>query len=118
VNIKIAFRGATVKELRERWQQALRQGNGRLVKRISALLHLGDGVAVVEAAERVGAGESTVHGWLRAFILRGFASLHYGASPGRPSKLTPTQKDRLKALVAAGPLAAGYPSGCWSCQRQ
>ncbi|MCA1599677.1 MAG: IS630 family transposase [Chloroflexi bacterium] len=114
MNIKIAFRGATVKALRMAWQQALRAGNKRLVTRISALLHLSDGRAVAEVAERVGAGESTVYAWLRAFILRRFASLCYGISPGRPRKLTPTQRDRLKALVAAGPRAAGYPSGCWS----
>jgi len=96
------------------WQQALRQGKGRLVKRISALLHLSDGMAVAEAAERVGAGESTVYAWLHAFILRRFESLRYGTSPGRPCKLTPTQRERLKELVAAGPLAAGYPTGCWS----
>ncbi len=114
MTITIALRGATVKELRRAWQQALRQGKGRLVKRISALLHLSDGLSVAEVAQRVGAGESTVQGWLRAFILRRFESLRYGSSPGRPSKLTPTQKDRLKELVAAGPLAAGYPSGCWS----
>lgn len=40
--------------------------------------------------------------------------MRYGTAPGRPCKLTPTQKDRLKALVTAGPLAAGYPTGCWS----
>ena len=114
MNIKIAFRGATVKELRMAWQQALRQGQGRLVKRISALLHLSDGMAVTEVAERVGAGESTVYAWLHAFILRRFESLRYGTSPGRPCKLTPTQRERLKGLVAAGPLAAGYPTGCWS----
>ncbi len=96
------------------WQQALRQGKGRLVKRISALLHLSDGMAVAEAAERVGAGESTVYAWLHAFILRRLESLRYGTSPGRPGKLTPTQRERLKELVAAGPLAAGYPTGCWS----
>lgn len=96
------------------WQQALRRGNKRLVKRISALLYLSEGVSVAEAAERVGAGESTVYAWLRAFILCRFESLRCGASPGRPRKLTPTQRERLKVLVAAGPLAAGYPSGCWS----
>ncbi len=112
--IKVAFRGATVKALRMAWQQAVRAGNTRLVKRISALLHLSDGLTAAEAAARVGAGESTVQAWLRAFILRRCESLRYGASPGRPRKLTPTQRDRLKALVTAGPLAAGYPSGCWS----
>lgn len=114
MNITIALRGATVKELRRAWKQALQAGNKRLVTRISALLHLSDGLAVAEAAQRVGAGERTVQGWLRAFILRGCESLRYGASPGRPRKLTPTQKERLKELVAAGPRAAGYPSGCWS----
>jgi len=114
VTIKVAFRGATVKELRMAWQQALRQGHKRLVKRITALLHLSEGASAAEAAERVGAGESTVYAWLHAFILRRCDSLRYGASPGRPRKLTPTQRERLTALVAAGPLAAGYPSGCWS----
>jgi len=114
VHIKIAFRGATVKELRMAWQQALRQGKGRWVTRISALLHLSDGLSVAEVAARVGAGESTVYAWLRAFILRRCESLRYGASPGRPCKLTPTQKERVKERVTAGPLAAGYPSGCWS----
>ncbi len=113
MTIKIALRGATVKEVRMAWQQALRQGQGRLVKRSSALLHLSDGLTVAEAAQRVGAGESTVYAWLPAFILRRFARLRYGTSPGRPCKLTPTQRDRLTEVVAAGPLAAGYPSGCW-----
>jgi hypothetical protein len=40
--------------------------------------------------------------------------LRYGTAPGRPSKLTATQQARLKDLIAAGPLAAGYPTGCWS----
>jgi transposase len=42
------------------------------------------------------------------------ASLRDGASPGRPRKLTPTQQERLQALVTAGPRAAGSPTGCWS----
>lgn len=94
------------------WERAVRVGHARLVKRISALLHLSDGLAVAEAAARVGAGESTVYAWLRAFILRRLESLRYRASPGRPRKLTPTQRARLKELITAGPRAAGYPSGC------
>jgi len=107
VNIKIAFRGATIKELRMAWQQALRQGKGRLVKRISALLHLSDGVSVAEVAQRVGAGESTVHAWLRAFILRRFASLRYGTSPGRPCKLTPDAARSLERTGGGGATGGG-----------
>ena len=92
----------------------MRAGNGRLVKRISAVLHLGEGLTAAEAAERVVAGENTVYAWLRAFIPRRCESLRYSSSPRRPRKLTPTQRARLRALVTVGPQAAGYPSGCWS----
>jgi transposase len=85
-----------------------------VVQRVTALLLLAARVPVERVAARVGAGVSTVHGWLRAFLAEQFASLVYRTSPGRPAKLTPTQKQRLAALVAAGPEAAGYPSGCWN----
>ena len=65
-------------------------------------------------AARVGMGVSTVYGWLHAFLAERCASLVYRTSPGRPAKLTPTQKQRLRALVAAGPEAAGYATGCWN----
>ena len=32
---------------------------------------------------------------------------------GRPAKLTPTQQRRLREVLAAGPQAAGFPTGCW-----
>lgn len=96
------------------WQQAVQRGQPRLIRHISALLSLSDGLAVAEVATRVGVSRATVYAWQQDFVLRRWASLRYGSSPGRPSKLTPTQKERLKALLAAGPLAAGYPTGCWS----
>jgi len=114
VEITVRFCGATVKELRLAWHQAVRQGQRRRVLHITALLSVGEGVAVSEVAERVGVSRGTVYAWVRDFALRRWASLCYGTSPGRPSKLTPTQKARLKELLAAGPLAAGYPTACWS----
>lgn len=114
MEIKVAFYGETVKELRRRWRVALDRGQGRLALRVSALVELSDGRSVAEVAERSGVGLSTVYAWRAAFIVGRFASLGYGTAPGRPSKLTPSQKDRLRALVAAGPLAVGYPTGCWS----
>ncbi len=46
-------------------------------------------------------------------MLDRFASLAYRRPPGRPAKLTPSQKRRLCALIEAGPEAAGYGTGCW-----
>jgi len=114
VPIKVAFYRATVKELRLAWRAAVRRGARRLILRVTALLDLAEGVDVADAAERVGVAESTVYAWLHAFMERRCESLRDGRSPGRPRKLTPTQKERLKEVVAAGPLAAGYPTGCWS----
>src|SRR5438067_2215820 len=110
----VRFCGATVKELRLAWQQAVRQGQRRRVLHITALLSVGEGVAVPEVAERGGVSRATVYAWVRDFAPRRFASLCDGTSPGRPSKLTPTQKARVQDLLAAGPLAAGYPTACWS----
>jgi transposase len=104
----------TVKRLTETWQRALRRGDRRVVQRATALLLLAEQVPVARVAARVGAGVSTVYGWLRAFLAERFASLVYRTSPGRPAKLTKTQKQRLCDLVAAGPEAAGYPTGCWN----
>ena len=47
-------------------------------------------------------------------MLHHVASLSYRTSPGRPAKLTPTQKRRLCALITAGPEAAGFATGCWT----
>jgi transposase len=85
-----------------------------VVQRATALLLLAEQVPVPTVAARVGAGASTVYGWLRAFLAEQFASLACRTSPGRPARLTPTQKQRLRALVAAGPEAAGYATGCWN----
>lgn len=114
MEMKVRFVGATIKALAAVLRQGYRAGDLRVIRRVHALLAVGEGSAVADVAARLGLHRSTVHGWLQAFILEGVASLRYGRSPGRPSKLTPSQKKRLCELVAAGPLAAGYPSGCWS----
>lgn len=111
---KVTFYGTTVKELRRRWQEAVRHGHKKLVLRLSALIEVGDGQSVEDVAEHMGVAVSTVYTWLRTFIVLRFASLGYRTSPGRPSKLTAPQKRHLREVVAAGPLAAGYPTGCWS----
>ena len=114
MRMRIQFCRATVKELAAAWQRALRRGDRRVLERVTALLLLADQHPVSAAAERVGRGASTVYGWLQAFMARRLASLAYRRPPGRPAKLTPTQKQRLHALVSAGPEAAGYGTGCWN----
>ncbi len=115
MSITIHFTPSTVKTLADHFQAALRRGDQRLVKRIAALLFLADGLSAAQAARRVGVGAATIYNWLHAFVQQRFASLHYRKPPGRPAKLTPSQQQRLCALVEAGPEEAGYRTGCWNC---
>jgi transposase len=104
----------TRKQLYRRLQQAYASGALRLVKRIHALLALAEDMSVRDVAEMLHLGEQTVRDYRNRFLLNRMASLTYKRSPGRPSKLTKTQRRELAALIKAGPQAAGYTSGCWN----
>ena len=114
MNLSIHFRNGTVKALTRRLEEAYRRGNARLVRRITALLDIAQNIPVETIAQRLCISETSVYRWLTAFLLDGYASLEYRTSPGRPAKLTKTQKTRLTKLITAGPEKAGYPTGCWS----
>ena len=111
--LTITFCRQTVKTLNQHLHAAFRAGNLPLIKRITALLMLADQQPIATIVARLHVGRSTVYAWLHAFVLDRFASLQARKPSGRPAKLTPTQKQRLVALIAAGPEAAGYTTGCW-----
>ena len=102
----------TRKQLYHRLQQAYAHGALRLVKRIHALLALAEAMSVRDVAEMLHLGEQTVRDYRNRFLLNRMASLTYKRPPGRPSKLTKTQRRELTELIKAGPQAAGYTSGC------
>jgi transposase len=113
MDVKIRITRATVKQIEQVRQQAFRVGDVRVIKRATALLELRTHT-VPEAAAVLGLSATTLYRWLRALILEGVSGLWYRTPPGRPAKLTPTQKAQLKEKLAAGPEAAGYPTGCWN----
>ena len=74
----------------------------------------GLGMTVHDVAQMWGLGEPTVRAYLHRFLWRGVARLIDQRPPGRPTKLTKTQRKALASLLEAGPQAAGYAAGCWS----
>jgi transposase len=114
VDVTITFSKETVKELTHRLRLAWHQSKLPLVKQLSALLLLADRLPVFTIACRLGVSTTTIYGWRDAFLERRWASLVRGKSTGRPTKLTSTQRQRLKELIVAGPEAAGYKTGCWN----
>src|ERR671930_2547173 len=95
VSFTLHLSAFTRKQLYRRLQQAYASGALRLVKRIHALLALAQGQGVSDVAEMLTLGEQTVRDYRNQYLFKGMASLVYTAPPGRPSKLTQTQRQQL-----------------------
>jgi len=114
MQFRIRFNKETRKEIITRLHQAYGSGHLRLIKRIHVLLTAEEGRVVSEIAEMFDLSEQSIRNYLHGFLQRGLSSLGYRKPPGRPAKLTKTQRRELAELVEAGPEAAGYDCGCWS----
>lgn len=86
----------------------------RRVKAVDLLTH---GMSITEVARHLGASVSSVKRWKRAVASGGRAALAAKVHPGRPSRLSPQQKQSLVEIMKAGPLAAGFRTDLWTCRR-
>jgi transposase len=114
MGMRVRFSAGLVNQLLWQLRLAWRCGDKARIRRLTALVGVAEERPVAELAERLGVCEETIYAWLRAFLVDRWASLQRRPSPGRPPKLTPGQKARLKEVITAGPEAAGYPTGCWN----
>ncbi len=115
MNLRTQFSRQTVNAMQDRLQAAYRGGDVQLVRRISALLeHIVGGERIETLSARWGFSSAMFYQWLTALLVNGVKSLAYRRGPGRPAKLTKTQKKQLADWIEAGPEAAGFQSGCWS----
>ena len=114
MNIRLSLRKGELEAILQRLQEAYAKGEVRLIKRIHALLYIVEGQTVGEVVDILKLSKQTVYNYLKAFILDRLGSLVYQQPPGRPSKLSKTQKKVLAKLIERGPEKAGYDRGCWS----
>jgi len=84
-------------------------------RRAVGLLEAGENLS--SAARAVGASVSSVHRWYQAYQRKGRAGLRPRPTPGRPPRLSASQRRRLWALLQRGPPAAGYPTELWTLKR-
>jgi len=111
--MRIAATRSLIKRLEKKFEQGRIQGDQRIVDRARTILAVVQGVSFSEVASVLKISTETVRTWVRDFILKGMGLFDFQKSPGRPPKLTKSQKQRLKDIVADGPQAVGYPGGCW-----
>ena len=68
-------------------------------------------------ARQCSASVSSVHRWWQAYTRGGVRGLRPKPIPGRPSRLSAVQKQRLVTLLGRGPLRAGYRPDLWTLPR-
>jgi transposase len=111
---RITFTKETVKELKGELQKAYERGDIRAVRRISVLVMIGERIGLGDILALWNVSTQTVYNWLWSFVRRRWDGIRYQPAPGRPPRLTKTEKRQLYDLVQAGPEAAGYATGCWT----
>ena len=111
--IRLTLATRTRKALESGLRQAEYRGDLRTAKRMMAILAVADGYVSAELATLLHVAEESIRLWTKAFVLHGADGLRSTKSPGRPPKLTKSQKRALERMISEGPSAAGYPGACW-----
>ena len=92
---------------------AQRLGHVRQVKYLLAILAVVDGQSFAQVALVLHVHAQTVATWVRLFCCYGLQGMPHRKPPGRPPKLTPTQKATLVTWIEEGPVKAGFRGACW-----
>ena len=99
--------------LRKKMKDAEKTGNLPLVKRSMAILAISEDQTISEVAKLLCASQEAIRHWLKRFLVSGLRGLVSKRPPGRPPKLTKSQRKELARLIDAGPSAAGLIGHCW-----
>lgn len=86
-------------------------------RRRRAIRLLAQGMTFAAVAKRIGSSISSLVRWRQAFRQKGESGLNRKQAPGRPPKLSLSQKRQLVDLLLEGPLALGYSTNLWTTRR-
>ena len=86
-------------------------------RRRLAVSLLENGCTCAEVAEMMGVDLSSVKRWKAAWKKGGVVALAAKRHPGRPPRLSPSQKRQLVNLLVRGPAKSGYQTDLWTCAR-
>jgi transposase len=111
---RITFQQETVKRLKQELEKAYVQGDKQAVRRLSVLIMIGKRMRLEQILSLWNVSQQSVYNWLNEFVRERWESVKYEKAPGRPPRLTKTQKRKLAEWIEAGPEACGYTCGCWT----
>ena len=86
-------------------------------RRERAIDLLEQGAAPVDVARRLNVDRRSVRRWKAAWLEKGGRGIEARPAPGRPPKLTPSQRRRLERLLLKGARSCGFATDLWTCSR-
>ena len=110
---RLSVESGTKKVLLGMLEGARKLGDSQTIQRISAILAVIDQTPFSTICSFLRITEESLRRWIKSFLLDGPAGLKSRRRPGRPSKLTKSQKKELSDIIANGPVEAGFPGACW-----
>src|SRR5512138_1048658 len=102
---RITFRQETVKRLKQELEKAYVRGDKQAVRRLSVLIMIGKRMRLEQILSLWSVSQQSIYNWLNEFVRERWESLRYEKAPGRPPRLTKTQKRKLAAWIETGPEA-------------
>ena len=103
-----------IEELKKAQETARSVGNLKWADRCTAMLMLSFLLTQEKTAEVLGYSLRSIQRWVALFLSEGAKGLRAKKSPGRPARLTKTQKKELLEHIVKGPQECGYPHGIWT----
>ena len=85
----------------------------RYFHRLHVVLYVLQGASSYEAAQLYGHSPRAVEYWIHRLLTHGLAGLREGDRPGRPSRLSPSQQERLRNEIRRSPRELGYDQNLW-----
>lgn len=95
--------------------KARQRGNLTVVNRITAVLAVAEsGFSLADIAKMIRVSTESIRSWIKKYMVSGIKGLIMQKKPpGRPRKLTKSQRKELEKLITDGPQAAGLEESCW-----
>ena len=94
-------------------QEISRSEEARYDHRLHGVLLVCRGLSCYEVADLFGQHSTTIQRWVRGFEKSGFAGLADAERPGRPSRLTAEQWERMNQDLRRQPRDMGYQQNLW-----
>jgi len=113
--IKVHGTQKKIQQLVELSKQALRDGAYHVATRLHAVALNMEGKTAPQIANALKVHRSKVSLWLRSWQQEGVDGLYETHRSGRARGLSEHQCQKLKDILASGPVAYGFNSGVWTC---